>query len=952
MEFKTGSLVRVRSRDWIVLPSNDENLVLLKPLGGSEDEITGIYLPLGFEDDHIQSTDFPIPTIEDIGDIASARLLYNATRLAFRSGAGPFRSLAKLSFRPRSYQMVPLIMALKQPAPIRLFIADDVGVGKTIEALIILKEMLERKVIRKFAIIVLPHLCDQWQAEMKDKFGIEAVIIRSNTQARLDREIPDDTSVFDYYPHQIISIDYIKANHRRQVFIQQCPKFIIVDEAHSCASDADEHSAQQQRHQLIRDLSGKPDQHILLLTATPHSGKAGQFGSLLELIHPKFKNLDIARATQDQRREFAGHYVQRRRADVEKWMNEDTPFPKRDSGEFPYELSAKYARFYDDILDFALGLTRGDDPHKGRQRLRYWSALALLRGVMSSPAAGIEMIKNRISKTASPNDSEDADMESDDGSNPIMDDDFDTARDFTPTGIISRTEWSAGENKKLNQLAEQLNELNGIENDFKIARTLEIIADWLKQGFNPVIFCRFIRTANYLGDILKTHLKKEINVQTVTSEDPDEVRKSRIGDMKSSPQKVLVATDCLSEGINLQDQFSAVLHYDLPWNPNRLEQREGRIDRYGQTADEVKAYLLYGKDNPIDGVVLKVLLRKVREIRHSIGISIPFPEDSQSLMDSVLQAIISDSQAAAQRRNANQMTFDFGNMDEVKNKEIIATKAIEKAADREHASRSIFAQHAIRANEIEEDLKQSDDAIGDPRAVESFVTESLTRFYGVQMTCNPKVRGYTLYTANLPGVLKSLLPPENTLKVSFFSPTPEGYLYLGRNHLFVEQLCQSVMADSLNRDFQHGPARSAVIRCREVAAKTTVILFRVRNVIEEKKSGGRFVAEEMLLWGYRGSFSENNRLDSEAVKILLSSALPSANMPLPEKAMYFENEMENIAEMKTVLDEIAGNRAEVLIAAHERFRKVLGGRQFKAVEPVLPMDIMGVYIFIPDHTGR
>jgi len=75
-------------------------------------------------------------------------------------------------------------------------------------------------------------------------------------------------------------------------------------------------------------------------------------------------------------------------------------------------------------------------------------------------------------------------------------------------------------------------------------------------------------------------------------------------------------------------------------------------------------------------------------------------------------------------------------------------------------------------------------------------------------------------------------------------------------------------------------------------------------------------------------------------------------MPLPEKAMYFENEMENIAEMKTVLDEIAGNRAEVLIAAHERFRKVLGGRQFKAVEPVLPMDIMGVYIFIPDHTGR
>jgi len=145
-------------------------------------------------------------------------------------------------------------------------------------------------------------------------------------------------------------------------------------------------------------------------------------------------------------------------------------------------------------------------------------------------------------------------------------------------------------------------------------------------------FCRFIKTANYLGEILKTNLKK-INIQVVTSEDPDEVRKARIDDMEPSSKKVLVATDCMSEGINLQNQFTAVLHYDLPWNPNRLEQREGRIDRYGQSSKNVKAYLLYGTNNPIDGVVLKVLLRKVREIRRSTGISIPFPEDSKSLLD-------------------------------------------------------------------------------------------------------------------------------------------------------------------------------------------------------------------------------------------------------------------------------------------------------------------------------
>jgi hypothetical protein len=524
MKYKPGSLVTVRNRDWVVLPSNDEKLVLLKPLGGSEDEITGIYLPLAFAGDRIESTNFPFPSANDLGDIASARLLYNAARLAFRNGAGPFRSIAKFSFRPRSYQMIPLIMALKQEGPIRLLIADDVGVGKTIEALIVLKELLERREIKRFAVIVLPHLCDQWQAELKDKFGIEAVIIRSNTQARLDREIQDDTSVFHHYPYQVISIDYIKSDQRRQVFIQQCPELIIVDEAHTCTIASDAKTVQQQRHRLIKDISKKPGQHMMYLTATPHSGKALQFSSLLGLINPDYQGLDLPSASNKQRRDLAKYYVQRRRADVEKWMNEDTPFPKRDAGEFQYDLSKKYSAFYDDILDFALGLTRSTDLHEGRKRFRYWTALALLRGVMSSPAAGVEMIKNRIKKGGKDTDLEE-DFESDE--NPVLDDDFDSARDFTPTSIISKTDWTDSENKKLNQFAAQLEDLHGIKHDLKAGQTLEIITQWLKEGYNPVIFCRFIKTANYLGEILKESLKK-VNIQVVTSEDPDEVRKASV----------------------------------------------------------------------------------------------------------------------------------------------------------------------------------------------------------------------------------------------------------------------------------------------------------------------------------------------------------------------------------------------------------------------------------------
>ncbi|MCX6148121.1 MAG: SNF2-related protein, partial [Candidatus Kapabacteria bacterium] len=172
--YNPGVLVKARNRDWIVQPSADKNLLLLKPLGGSEEEITGIYLPLKFKEDEIVESSFPIPQSSDIKDFKTAKLLFDATRLAFRNASGPFRSIAKLSFRPRSYQIVPLIMALKLDT-IRLLIADDVGIGKTIEALLIVKELLERKEIKRFAIICLPHLCEQWQEELKDKFGIDAV---------------------------------------------------------------------------------------------------------------------------------------------------------------------------------------------------------------------------------------------------------------------------------------------------------------------------------------------------------------------------------------------------------------------------------------------------------------------------------------------------------------------------------------------------------------------------------------------------------------------------------------------------------------------------------------------------------------------------------------------------------------------------------------------------------
>src|SRR5204863_5910968 len=118
----------------------------------------------------------------------------------------------------------------------------------------------------------------------------------------------------------------------------------------------------------------------------------------------------------------------------------------------------------------------------------------------------------------------------------------------------------------------------------------------------------------YVAQHLNEELPGNIHVEAITSELADEQRRERIEVMGKSEKRVLVATDCLSEGINLQDYFTAVLHYDLPWNPNRLEQREGRVDRFGQSSPKVRAVVLFSTDNPIDGVVLNVLIRKARQI--------------------------------------------------------------------------------------------------------------------------------------------------------------------------------------------------------------------------------------------------------------------------------------------------------------------------------------------------
>jgi hypothetical protein len=275
-----GSIVKVRGREWIALPQNQsekqEQVLKLRPLGGGDQSIATLYWPL--EGAAVKPASFEPPDPSQSGSQSSALLLRDALLLKLRAGAGPFRSLGNVALEPRPYQLVPLLMALKQPVT-RVLIADEVGLGKTVEALLIARELLDRGEIRKVTVICPPHLCEKWRADMQGQFNLAAEVVRPGTAQKLERGLPAGKSIFDVIPFTVVSLDWIKSDRNREGFLRSCGEFVIVDEAHTCA--ARKGGGRQQRYELLRGLSQKPERHLVLLTATTRKRSTTCLGCLI-----------------------------------------------------------------------------------------------------------------------------------------------------------------------------------------------------------------------------------------------------------------------------------------------------------------------------------------------------------------------------------------------------------------------------------------------------------------------------------------------------------------------------------------------------------------------------------------------------------------------------------------------------------------------------------------------
>ncbi len=947
LTYAVGSLVKARGREWVVQPGSEEDFLILQPLGGRREDVTGLHTAL----ERVESATFPLPTTDDLGDARSARLLRTALRLGFRSTAGPFRSIGSLSVQPRAYQFVPLMIALQQ-SPVRLLIADDVGVGKTVEAGLVAAELMAQGDVERLTVLCGPALAEQWQRELQEKFNLDAALVLTSTAARLERGLMMDESIFDRHPVTVVSTDFIKSPRRRDEFLTKAPELVIVDEAHTAVMDSEVTGrGRHQRHELLRGLADDPSRHLLLVTATPHSGKEEGFRNLIALLDPALAHLDLE--TVAGRTHLARHMVQRRRKDIGDYVADDltetTFFPEdRLTRDVPYKLTPHYRDLFDAALAYARDQVRDDSGGILHQRVRWWSALGLLRALASSPAAAAETMRSRAA-TGAEEDVAAIDALGRASVLDTFDDEAVEGVDVTPGAEPAKDERGApSERARLRALARQADALAGPAHDAKLALLVRQVKDLLADGLDPIVFCRFIHTADYVAEHLRAALGRNTDVAAVTGLLPPSERVERVAELTAYPDRrhVLVATDCLSEGVNLQEHFQAVVHYDLAWNPTRHEQREGRVDRFGQTAPQVKALTIYGQDNQIDGIVLNVLIQRHRAISKATGVSVPVPDQNDSVLEALLEGLLLRGQSP------EQLTLDLG-FTQARDS---LHAAWESAAEREKRIRTKYQHEGLRPDAVAREVRQMRAALGSEVEIAPFVRESLLALGGQPVT-TPE--GLAIDTRALAPSLRDALPDGVREPLTFLPDLPvrRGFAALVRTDPVVSAVARHVLEAALDpavRDAERPARRAGVIRTEAVAQRTTLLVLRYRfhlDLPSRRRGIRRVVAEDCEVVAFAGSPSNARWLSDEHAHALLDAA-SVANVAPDQQSAAVAGILAGLGELTEELTTRADVRARQLAESHARVRQgageVVRALRVRAEHPV---DVLGVYVHLPVAKG-
>lgn len=927
-QFSPGSLIRARGREWIVLVGSTPETLRVRPISGSEEDHAVIHVPL--ETQPVTDAKFPNPTASQKGGQDSALLLRDALLLSLRRGAGPFRSFGQISVEPRAYQLVPLMMALKQD-PVRLLIADDVGVGKTIEGALIARELIDRGEVERLAVLCPPHLVEQWVTELENRFNIRAVAVTASSAGRLESGIPQGHSIFKVHPYTVVSLDYIKSERRRDEFLRACPELVIVDEAHTCASTG---AGRHQRYELLKGLVADGARHLVMLTATPHSGDEDAFYALLGLLDPKFEALkDTAAPDRDKQRErLSRYFVQRRRPDIAEWKD-GSLFPKREVKQLTYNLTGAWDSFFGNVLDYCASIVKAAGADERRQRLNFWGTLALMRCVASSPAAAAQALRTR------------AGLDVETIEETLEDRLFDGAADVLPDDDVEPP--VATEDKVLEALIAQAEKLAGQGGDPKLKLLADHLAQLIKEGFSPVVFCRYIATAHYLGRHLREHFNG-VTVDVVTGELTSDERKERVEALGDGEKRLLIATDCLSEGINLQEHFDAVVHYDLSWNPTRHEQREGRVDRFGQESKVVRATLIYGANNPVDGAVLDVILRKAEKIREELGVPVPLPDEGHTLTQALMKAVL-----LRHGTDARQRVLDLSGTPEAK----VIDQSWRDAAEKAKANRTVFAQRRLKPDDVLPEWRKTLAAMGGEDDVKRFTERALKR---LSSGLEDLRRGaYKVALGSLPEDVRERLEGEGLTGsplVSFGYPPKPRCRAIQRSHPLVAVLAESLLERTLgdaaaptNGEAQD-PAVLGRVGCWTsglVKERTTIAILRLRHQLtaQKGKTNSTMLVEEAAAIGWAGAANPKLVDGIDALALLAPDAV--SDPPKPTWTRAISEALALLESKKGELEAFARRRADDLLADHRRVREAGEATGRYSVKALLPADVIGIYVLLP-----
>lgn len=948
-----GSIVNLRSRLWRVDDLRDD-IVTATTIESMPAEHRRFYRPF----ETIEPGKIEDPDPDKVGNYSAQDLLIRAYRLSMIHGTAPLLSLQRSRVIAESFQIVPVVMALDMSV-VKILIADDVGLGKTIEAGLIVTELLARQRASRLLVICPASLREQWKEALDYFFHIDAEIVSTQHLRSLERNIPPGMSPWEYYPYLIVSMDYAKTPHNRATILEHRWDIVLIDEAHNLAKPhqvSPSHKVKKERWELGVKIA-KVARHLILLTATPHNGYTDTYASLLSLLnvgavsgppHEPCIHRDIARK----------HVCQRRRVDVADefgWDDEENPFPKRDQDEVFVRLSPEPEEStIKNVEELGKHILTVAGPEKSyRRKIAQWTVIHFHKRALSSPYALRRSLNNRLRKLNKKlnelDDIEELPINEEEARAEVLDNDTGERVTDEEAGIrLDRSVFGYADSllKEKGIIEDALEDAKKItpSRDSKLKELCSnVLRRMLRRDPKVIIFTRYVDTLEYLEKEIPKHSHyKDTKIVTLYGELNDSQRGERLKSFELSPEAILIATDCLSEGVNLQYMAAQVIHYELPWNPNRLEQRNGRVDRYGQSrrpGGEKKVFIrTMVVNDSLEAGILKVLVEKANRIRMDHGFSPPFFGDDLSVLDLIREQGL-DVKIGQTR--LEQFLEDDGQKRVINPFSDDVIKRMEED--------TFYGQSSIDLSGVKSRMEETENLIGSSDEIQRFVRSGLGRFSSL-ITENPGDNTFKIEIRD-PRLSQDL--DDNTISRATFDPRRgrdnSNIEVIDLGHPLVRNLIELVKEMTFTSNDTYG--RTAVIKTSEAKAVSAVYTFLARYTVHTEPIA---IMEELLTVGAR--IHSGELLGDEDVRALMASE------PLPDGRTVEEMSHDlHLAlerdDINKILSQKAQNRCAQLILERTRVKENLlesGGHEwledFETIDHA-SVDLLCVTLYYPKPGG-